>query len=646
MKAQINQVFVILIGVIVIGGIILFATSTVTDIATKQCQIDAQRFKSDFERVKNQMTASRGKAVIEEFRIPCEVDQIIFFDNNKEVLFAGFEGLPVVMDALHSDTKENVFLMSGKDIVQSFHIPNIEVKVPYFTCTSITGNSIELMFKSDERGETHLQSVGQADCTFDYTIPLELSYDDAASVLYDIFQVNQSVFNYSIVDPIAAGLTRKVTLEDNKTIINVTKTNGTFDYYESIPKCAMESFMEFEDQGLISLDGDYQNLTDDPLIMWDFDSPGQDSATYVLKKAISAECLRGNSPGLFGIALARDPQIDPAKEQQAKALRNDSNVPPIENIMAKARDRIETEFEQKKKDLSGEIQELQEQVRNNESLTQNEKLSLMRDIDTLSGSLDKPRYAQQKAGTIETTLSTHNLEHLIKDVKPKVDSVMDGEYVVKQQVFKAYGVDTTCTDSNNGDWCYDGFNVSAQCGSSSTLRSIKCLGPGNGRCTYYNEPCSAGQICRDGMCVNDDPCVDSDGGINTQVFGSCEDNALKFDKCLDKYRIREYECVSGACVAHDLTLGADRICQDGKNVSKPEECHIEEKDEAFVCYEGDSQEESSECKESQNGGTYTKKVKCISPGNSGERCHKSGWEYYGSSDNYECDDGKVEEEGD
>ncbi|MFP4424540.1 MAG: hypothetical protein ACLFP2_04910 [Candidatus Woesearchaeota archaeon] len=640
MKGQVNQVFIILIGVIFIGAIVLFATSTVTDITKQNCQIDAERFKSDFNMIKTQMASSRGEAQVKQFQIPCNVDRILFFDNNKEVLFAGFEGLPIVMDALHSDTTENVFLLDGNDVVQTFYIPNIQVKVPYFTCTMIEGNNIELMFKTDNNGETHLQAIGQSDCTFDYVSPIELSYDDAAAILNDIFKENKSIMNYSIVDPIAAGLKRKVTLEDNETVINITKEYGTFDYYESIPKCAMESFMDFESRGLIELTGDYKNITDDPLIMWNFDDSGEESITYTLNRSITAECLRGNSPGLFGLAVADDPYsgIPNDKKDSAKAMRTEANLPNLTYIKSKARDRIIKQVDEEKRILSEDLNLLSQKIRNNNTLENNEKLSLMREVDSLAASIENPVYAEEKAKSLKSKLEQKGIS--FQDIQnnsliKKLNHTFERDYVVGRDSFESYGVDTTCKDDPG--WCYDGYNTTDQCHNSTHISEVTC---GSDGCQYETQSCGS-DVCRDGRCVTPSTCIDSDGGINETVAGSCEDSDnTYFDTCTSDYQLKEYDCSSDQCTSTIIDIVSGFECKDGKKVPVSPECRIEYHDDVIQCYEGDDLKNTSSCKQEQTS-IYSRNVGCFYG-----HCGKQDWEYVGFVADHKCNgDRAVEKRG-
>ena len=203
---------------------------------------------------------------------------------------------------------DNTFFIKNERVVKSDYIGNINFKMPYFLCTKAEGSAINLMLEGMGNEAGISKKDDELDCTFDYLLTIELTEEDIKDVFDGIIEalgndsLREKIGNLQtkeLVDPVEANLTRKVDITPDTTTVTVKKSNGEFQYYENIPKCAVEDLQEAINAGLITFSPEVDlNISNDPLIMWNFNDEGDEEITYTINKFIAPSCLRGQSPGL------------------------------------------------------------------------------------------------------------------------------------------------------------------------------------------------------------------------------------------------------------------------------------------------------------------------------------------------------------
>jgi hypothetical protein len=89
------------------------------------------------------------------------------------------------------------------------------------------------------------------------------------------------------------------------------------------------------------------------------------------------------------------------------------------------------------------------------------------------------------------------------------------------------------------------------------------------KCKEEIKVCPPGTECKNGECVaKEKKCIDSDGGENKEIAGSCTDSSGTFeDECLDKETVKEYFCEENQCQFKSIKCNQNQKCEGGKCVN-------------------------------------------------------------------------------
>ena len=599
-KAQSQHTLYFLM-VLIVGASLFFAGMKLFwGLSDDECRVNLVTFKESLQRVADTTESSRASGVEKTFTTPCGVDRVLIFDRSEGILFSGLERYPLVDNILHSKTEDNVFFIKDGELFESIFIENVDIKVPYFLCANTKHGVLKLLVKSDFSGETTLWPQDYlSDCTYDYVVPIELSLEDTLSVLGELFEKNKTILNKTVVDPVAAGLHREVRYEGGDTVIEVSKENGSFNYYESIPKCALESIKAASDAGVITLSPPMdKNISDDPLIMWQFDSSGDESVEYRIEDIIPPLCLRGQSPGLFGLPLADDRYAGISDERRDRVVqeRYDLRLEPAENIPARVVDAFRQENDRRVDDLQMELEEVETKVRD-VNVTRSNKLAYISTLGDIGTSLEgapSQTHAHMKRlikGLNSSGINTSQVfdEHL----QDAIINVTVDKRAIERMAKNLSGESYPECDDTAGNWCYDGSNASQVCLNRSHLLKPSCS---DGACSYSTIECPGGKVCQDDLCVfvpagsctaSGRECTDKDG----EVFTS---------QCIAKHEVYNYSCNSTKhCEGESVSCWPD-VCIDGTCVEPPKECEIIREDGWVNCTEDGVVRLSQTCTERQD----------------------------------------------
>jgi hypothetical protein len=129
-KAEVNQVFIFLIIAAVIVVIILFGFAQIQQMIKSVQEAEMQVFANQLTKDIEFVSLKKGSQTF-TYTLPNSVKSIVFLDSSyKTVLMENLfiKKNPIIYDALESDQKMNMFLMSksGK-LLKSFYIGEIEV---------------------------------------------------------------------------------------------------------------------------------------------------------------------------------------------------------------------------------------------------------------------------------------------------------------------------------------------------------------------------------------------------------------------------------------------------------------------------------------------------------------------------------------
>jgi len=318
-----SQPFLYFLIAVVAVVIIIFGYNLLTSFEQKRCDTQYTEFKIKLEESINAISTEKNKVSELKLFPPCGVDRILFVDAGKEILFDSLERFPIIQDVLSGESDDNTFFIKDKKVVKSDYVGSINLKMPYFLCTEANSNIIKLMLHGTGKDVMLSKKDDAFDCTFDYALTIELTEEDITEVFDGIIEAlgNDDIRgdignldNKELVDSVETNLTREVDLNPDNITVTIKKSNGAFQYYENIPKCAIEDLQDAIDNNLIVFNPEIDlNISNDPLIMWDFDEDDEE-ITYTIKDFITPSCLRGQSPGLFGIGLTYVPFNDTVTE--------------------------------------------------------------------------------------------------------------------------------------------------------------------------------------------------------------------------------------------------------------------------------------------------------------------------------------------
>ncbi len=133
-RAQQSQIFTIMMGIIVVGGILLFGYSSFTKLADTAKQATSIQFQQDvISKVKVAYGSSFGTVKIKDIHLPTPYTEICFVDmvNVKTSLSKPASSASVLLeksryllmeDSIISDVEANVFLFDENNGFESFYV--------------------------------------------------------------------------------------------------------------------------------------------------------------------------------------------------------------------------------------------------------------------------------------------------------------------------------------------------------------------------------------------------------------------------------------------------------------------------------------------------------------------------------------------
>ena len=99
--------------------LIIFASSviliagymTVNTVKDRACKAEIGKFEIDLHGIEQNLRF--GQKELMAYNAPCGVDQIYFFDKNKEVNPEIFDDNPIIRNSIESKSQNNIFLVNG-----------------------------------------------------------------------------------------------------------------------------------------------------------------------------------------------------------------------------------------------------------------------------------------------------------------------------------------------------------------------------------------------------------------------------------------------------------------------------------------------------------------------------------------------------
>jgi hypothetical protein len=140
-KAQIQQVFIYLMAIIVIGTILFIGLRAMMDLGDKACEAQEVTFKQDLERAITKYTGL-GSLGHESIKVPCEYEELCFINTTMNCDNIDNE---IIKQECNLRTGYNVFVKKGIETKSLFSIENLNVDG--YLCINATGNRYNIKFE-------------------------------------------------------------------------------------------------------------------------------------------------------------------------------------------------------------------------------------------------------------------------------------------------------------------------------------------------------------------------------------------------------------------------------------------------------------------------------------------------------------------
>jgi len=142
-KAQISQVFVYILAIIVFSLVLLFGYKSIKGLISQSEKVDYIHFKTKLESTIKRV--DYGDIIIEEFTIPKGYNDVCFIDLKR----SGNTNNVIIDDSWTNGVDANVFLVASQNDVDSFYTDKdkLSVPAPNYVCIPVTQGRIKVNFE-------------------------------------------------------------------------------------------------------------------------------------------------------------------------------------------------------------------------------------------------------------------------------------------------------------------------------------------------------------------------------------------------------------------------------------------------------------------------------------------------------------------
>ena len=302
-RGQVLKYFLILMVIVLVS---VFGFKAITMIQEASFRASLVEFRENLKTSVTSSSSQKGSVNEESYRVPKGVEKIYFVDNNKNMT-ALFESLekdePIVKDAVASNSENNVFLVKGGKVVDSFYAGQIELNKPYFVCTDSGKGNMELFL-----GGTGISTeVVNQECNFDCTFEVvAVDPETARSILENASEFGCNGCPTDVDDAIdkyfekegREKIARRCNCgrEPGQAVVEIIikpekgETVGGYTLIERIPKSYLENINDIL-ESMEAPNADVK-VKSDPLIMWHFSTPftTEQKIKYVLNADVFKYC--------------------------------------------------------------------------------------------------------------------------------------------------------------------------------------------------------------------------------------------------------------------------------------------------------------------------------------------------------------------
>ena len=298
-QGEVIKYFIIAIIIIVIT---FFGYNVITKITEKACNAEIAKFEIDLKNIDKSIKFGSVKEFTQQ--VPCDVDEIYFFDLDKDINLDFLEDIPLIKDSVQSKVEKNIFLLKDNKILNSFYAGNLDIEFPNYICFLPKFEKINFFLEGKGKKASVFSGCLQPECTY---IPVTIENEEAVAIFdeaknfgdnnycpgcprYITSEFAQFVQTRENVDVFRKYEYCKETGKTNVEIIirpkEGVKNLRNIRIYESIPKNCIDNLQAY----LSGIEGEV-SIKNDPLIIWKLDEiKTEEKVSYVLDTELSDDC--------------------------------------------------------------------------------------------------------------------------------------------------------------------------------------------------------------------------------------------------------------------------------------------------------------------------------------------------------------------
>ena len=548
---------------LLIAAVIIFVTffgySVVQKARDKVCNAEIAQFEIGLKNLDKAVKYGSVKEFTEQ--IPCDADEIYFFDLSKDINLDFLNNLPLLKDSVESKAQKNVFLVKDNKLMGSFYAGNIDIDFPDYICFLPKSGKINFFVEGKGAKAAVFPGCLQPECTY---IPENASNEEAVEIIREA----DSCPNCPFIEPSQEFEFFKQTKENAQIFrkyeycketgrtnveIIIRPNKGvdlrTLRYYESIPKSCID---DLELLLAAEIKGDVR-IKADPLIVWSFSGIREEERlSYILNTILTDECKEAiKGIGVAeqiegGIAVISNITIDDFAP--APSVPSVNNPPSISNLP----------------DFSRGFKEQEQLVIPNLWGYGNDK-------ETISNELSYNIISQSNIGLIACNIKAN--KELWCTTKQNTDSysnivleVSDGELSsnygfrinVKRFIPGAVCGDNICNEEG-GESCLNCINDCGLCPIESEFKRLRCEVVQEDVCVYFfdniDEKCKGfDEKTKTGNCgfLN----VGSKYKCSKSSLTECERNPV----CSTGQAVEQIPCVPEIACQNDCNTLGEKVC--------------------------------------------------------------------------------------
>lgn len=149
-KAEIHQVFIYLMVIIVVGTLILVGSRAIIDLLGKGCDVQISDFKLELKKAIEGMS-NYGSSKQTSLKVPCSYEKLCFLNATGVNTLTNIP-IPQIQDEARLGTGRQLFLVKGESVLDlNYVIDGLEVENKFF-CVDAKASRFNLKITGVSRG--------------------------------------------------------------------------------------------------------------------------------------------------------------------------------------------------------------------------------------------------------------------------------------------------------------------------------------------------------------------------------------------------------------------------------------------------------------------------------------------------------------